>query len=53
MNWAVELGEYDVKFERRTVIKAQALADFLQETTHLPEERIWQGFVDGSVTKEG
>lgn len=33
VKWVVELGEYDVEFEPQTTIKAQALADFLQETT--------------------
>ncbi|XP_071933276.1 uncharacterized protein [Coffea arabica] len=31
--WAVELGEYDLSYESRTAIKAQALADFLAELT--------------------
>ncbi|XP_027171595.1 uncharacterized protein LOC113771181 [Coffea eugenioides] len=31
--WAVELGEYDLSYEPRTAIKAQALADFLAELT--------------------
>lgn len=29
VKWAVELGEYDVEFEPRTAIKAQALASFI------------------------
>ena len=29
--WAVELMGYDVKFVPRTVIKSQALADFIAE----------------------
>ncbi|XP_071919055.1 uncharacterized protein [Coffea arabica] len=31
--WAVELGEYDLSYEPRTAIKAQALADFLADLT--------------------
>ena len=31
LKWAVELGQYDIKFQPRTVIKAQALADFVAE----------------------
>nr|XP_027093655.1 uncharacterized protein LOC113714056 [Coffea arabica] len=31
--WAIELGEYDLSYEPRTAIKAQALADFLAELT--------------------
>ncbi|XP_057779757.1 uncharacterized protein LOC130998349 [Salvia miltiorrhiza] len=53
VKWAVELGEYDVEYESRTAIKAQALADFIQETTRRPLPEFWVAFVDGSVTKEG
>ncbi|XP_057780009.1 uncharacterized protein LOC130998614 [Salvia miltiorrhiza] len=53
VKWAVELGEYDVEYEPRTAIKAQALADFIQETTRRPVQEFWITFVDGSVTKEG
>nr|XP_027063058.1 uncharacterized protein LOC113689487 [Coffea arabica] len=31
--WAIELGEYDLSYEPRTAIKAQALANFLAELT--------------------
>lgn len=31
--WAIELGEYGVKFEPHHAIKAQVLADFLTEIT--------------------
>nr|XP_027082689.1 uncharacterized protein LOC113705025 [Coffea arabica] len=31
--WAIELGEYDLSYEPRKAIKAQALADFLAELT--------------------
>ncbi|XP_057770724.1 uncharacterized protein LOC130990511 [Salvia miltiorrhiza] len=53
VKWAVELGEYDVEYEPRTAIKAQALADFIQETTRRPMPEFWVAFVDGSVTNEG
>ncbi|XP_057785571.1 uncharacterized protein LOC131003111 [Salvia miltiorrhiza] len=53
VKWAVELGEYDVEYEPRTAIKAQALADFIQETTRRPMPEFWVAFMDGSVTKEG
>ncbi|XP_028075765.1 uncharacterized protein LOC114277996 [Camellia sinensis] len=33
LKWAMELGQYDIKFRPRTVIKAQALADFVAEFT--------------------
>lgn len=34
MKWEVELGQYDIEYEPRTAIKAQAMADFIQEATH-------------------
>ncbi|GAV90710.1 RVT_3 domain-containing protein, partial [Cephalotus follicularis] len=33
IKWSVELGEYDVKFEARPVIKSQVLADFVGDHT--------------------
>ncbi|XP_073033913.1 uncharacterized protein [Primulina eburnea] len=32
VKWTTELGEYDIQYEPRIAIKAQALADFLAET---------------------
>ena len=34
--WAIELGEFDIEFVSRTVIKSQALTDFVTEFTRLP-----------------
>ncbi|XP_063943205.1 uncharacterized protein LOC135150603 [Daucus carota subsp. sativus] len=31
IKWAIELGEFDIRYKPRTAIKAQALADFLVE----------------------
>lgn len=55
VKWAIELSEYDVEFEPRAAIKAQALADFMQKTTRSEtlREVVWRAYVDGSVTKEG
>lgn len=39
MNWAVELGKFDIVFEQRTFIKHQALVDFIVEFTNVPESR--------------
>ncbi|GMH07043.1 hypothetical protein Nepgr_008883 [Nepenthes gracilis] len=33
VKWAIELGEFDIEFRPRPAIKAQALADFIVETT--------------------
>ncbi|XP_074322944.1 uncharacterized protein LOC141659908 [Apium graveolens] len=33
IKWAIELGEFDIKYKPRTTIKAQALTDFVVECT--------------------
>ncbi|XP_050233228.1 uncharacterized protein LOC126681721 [Mercurialis annua] len=33
INWSIMLGSYDIKYELRSSIKAQILADFVAETT--------------------
>lgn len=33
VKWAVELGQFDITYASRSMVKAQALADFLQETS--------------------
>ncbi|KAK3021960.1 hypothetical protein RJ639_045655 [Escallonia herrerae] len=37
VNWSVELGEFDIKYQPCTAIKAQALSDFVVECT-IPED---------------
>ena len=32
--WTIELGEFDIKFMPRTIIKGQAVADFVAEFTY-------------------
>ncbi|CAA0825579.1 Unknown protein, partial [Striga hermonthica] len=51
--WAVELGEYDIVFEPRRAIKAQALADFIRELTTDGEPGLWKTHVDGSSAMGG
>ncbi|XP_073290537.1 uncharacterized protein [Primulina huaijiensis] len=53
IKWVTELSEYDIKFEPRTAIKAQALADFLAEIVQVSEEEQWKIFVDGSSCRTG
>ncbi|GAV73825.1 hypothetical protein CFOL_v3_17308, partial [Cephalotus follicularis] len=58
VKWFVELGEYDVKFEARPVIKSQVLADFVGDNTLTKcmeeEERgLWRLSVDGSSCISG
>ncbi|XP_073017818.1 uncharacterized protein [Primulina eburnea] len=52
VKWTTELGEYDIQYEPRTAIKAQALADFLAETVHQENEDPWKVYVDGSLSKD-
>ncbi|XP_075507440.1 uncharacterized protein LOC142544265 [Primulina tabacum] len=53
IKWTTELGEYDIQYEPRTAIKAQALADFLTETVHHENEDPWKVYVDGSSSRDG
>ncbi|XP_073132504.1 uncharacterized protein [Henckelia pumila] len=48
MDLAVELGEYDIEYQPRKVIKAQALSDFLTEVVTFGQEEVWRIFVDGA-----
>ncbi|KAL0430406.1 UNVERIFIED_CONTAM: hypothetical protein Sradi_0666600 [Sesamum radiatum] len=56
--WAIELSEYDISYLLRTAIKAQALADFVSETTETTQEEVsearpWLLHVDGPSTTQG
>jgi len=57
LKWAVELSRYDLAFEPRRAIKAQALADFIAESMTPVEKESqlqpWHLYVDGSSTKDG
>jgi len=33
IQWAIELSEFDIKYQSRNAIKAQVLADFIAEFT--------------------
>ncbi|XP_057760093.1 uncharacterized protein LOC130980426 [Arachis stenosperma] len=51
MTWAIELSQYDLRYEPRHAIKAQAMADFLVEVTGDPTESLsarWKLYVDGA-----
>jgi hypothetical protein len=54
VNWAIELGEFDIEFHPRTVIKGQTLANFLVEFYNISEreelrkEDTCVAYVDGS-----
>ncbi|KAL0356313.1 UNVERIFIED_CONTAM: Retrovirus-related Pol polyprotein from transposon [Sesamum radiatum] len=57
VKWAVELSEYDISYLPRTIIKAQALANFVSEMTEMtikdasPNQK-WLLHVDGSSTAQ-
>ncbi|GKV39547.1 hypothetical protein SLEP1_g47305 [Rubroshorea leprosula] len=59
IEWSVELSEYDLKFQPRTTLKGQAVADFLVECTSTtveqkaPEHPVWVLYVDGAANVEG
>ncbi|XP_015971480.1 uncharacterized protein LOC107494952 [Arachis duranensis] len=51
MTWSIELSQYDIRYEPRQAIKAQAMADFLVEVTGDPTEGTstrWKLHVDGA-----
>ena len=57
IQWAVELSEFDIRYQPRNAIKAQALADFIAEFTPNYEDlgegdynKKWVVHVDGSST---
>ncbi|XP_072081198.1 uncharacterized protein [Arachis hypogaea] len=54
MTWAIELSQYDLQYEPRHAIKAQAMADFLVEVTGDPPEETgtrWRLHVDGAFNQ--
>ncbi|XP_025680337.1 uncharacterized protein [Arachis hypogaea] len=51
MTWSIELSQYDIRYEPRQAIKAQAMAYFLVEVTGDPTEETstrWKLHVDGA-----
>ncbi|XP_025647999.1 uncharacterized protein [Arachis hypogaea] len=54
--WAVELSEFDIRYQSRGPIKSQFLADFIAEFTTPSEEdhaKQWILYVDGSSNNGG
>ncbi|XP_016206883.1 uncharacterized protein LOC107647312 [Arachis ipaensis] len=54
MTWAIELSQYDLRYEPRHAIKAQAMADFLVEVAGDPTEEAgirWRLHVDGAFNQ--
>ena len=38
VQWAIELSQFDIEYHPRTVIKVQALADFIAEFTIIEDD---------------
>ncbi|XP_072071638.1 uncharacterized protein [Arachis hypogaea] len=53
VQWAIELSDFDLKYETRTAIKVQCLIDFMAEYAGDQEEAstTWKLCVDGSSNK--
>ncbi|XP_020205690.1 uncharacterized protein LOC109790856 [Cajanus cajan] len=53
--WSIELSQFDIRFEPRGPIKAQSMADFINEFTLqiIPEPHVWTLHVDGSSNQQG
>jgi len=47
-SWAVELSEFNIRYEPHSPIKAQCLLDFVNDHQHTPEEDQWTLYVNGS-----
>ena len=57
IQWAIELSEFDIRYQPRNAIKAQVLADFIAEFTpsygdldEMEGNKTWVVHVDGSST---
>ncbi|GKV40104.1 hypothetical protein SLEP1_g47775 [Rubroshorea leprosula] len=58
IKWVVELGEFEITFQQRSAIRAQALVDFIIECTSChsipsPEPNDWTLYVDGASSSKG
>ncbi|XP_075638357.1 uncharacterized protein LOC142610428 [Castanea sativa] len=58
VQWAIELSQLDIRYQPRTTIKAQALADFIAEFTFPDEDNLteegkrWTIHTDGSSAQK-
>ena len=62
IKWAIELSEFDIRYEPKTAIKGQILEDFIMEFTPsastkatqlIPDLPIWRLSVDGATNAQG
>ena len=52
-SWAVELSEFNIRYEPHGPIKAQCLLDFVNNLQQKPIEDQWTLYVDGSSNSKG
>jgi len=52
-SWAVELSEFNIRYEPHGPIKAQCLIDFVNDLQDTPTEDQWTLHVDGSSNPKG
>jgi len=52
-SWAVELSEFNIRYEPHDPIKAQCLLDFVNDLQRTPEEDQWTLYVHGSSNPKG
>ena len=57
IQWAIQLSEFDIRYQSRNAVKAQALVDFIAEFTpshkdshNMEDIKTWVVDVDGSST---
>ena len=55
VTWSVELSKFDIRYEPRVAIKAQALTDFLVEMMDEVEsaDLTWMLYIDGASSTKG
>ncbi|XP_058772207.1 uncharacterized protein LOC131646052 [Vicia villosa] len=58
LKWSLELSKFDIEYESKKALKAQALADFIAEMTSIanspaPAENKWTIYVDGASSSSG
>jgi len=52
-SWAVELSEFNIRYEPHGPIKAQCLLDFVYDLQQTPTEDQWTLYMDGSTNPKG
>ncbi|XP_042385760.1 uncharacterized protein LOC121977237 [Zingiber officinale] len=52
IKWTTKLSEFDIQYQPRSAIKAQALADFVTEVQNPEPEASWKVYVDKSSARQ-